>query len=339
MLSVRYNGEHANDLNQLVGSTEDGGGIGTPSGGRNLFINDQAVVGTLNSTKGVLFNTVLVQWARRRYDFPGATGEPNLDIPNDLSFGHNFGALDAIYETRFQISNTVGWVKGSHFVKFGYDGNFLWDQTNYPGFAPARIILPNLNCLVDFANYVNVNGGPALPQMAGAPCPLPAFLFHGVGATFFGVALARTGYVDGQFPLNNAHPLNRQTWANAFAPELKSSYDFSLNHGYHGFFAQDQWRVGPKLTLNYGVRYDFETGLSGQIDPYYGAVQPRVGVAYSPNSRTVIRGGYGLFNDRNNMTFFFITGNQKYDPWIPPGHHASDGARWSRERWLDVESS
>ena len=96
-LSVRYNVEDARDPNQLVGNTEDGGGIGTPSGGRDLFINDQSVVGTLNSLlRADLVNTVLVQYARRRYNFPGSTGEPNLDLPNDLSLGHNFGTLDAI---------------------------------------------------------------------------------------------------------------------------------------------------------------------------------------------------------------------------------------------------
>jgi len=208
-LAVRYNIESTRALNQLVGNTEDGGGIGTPSGGRNLFITDQAAVGTLNSSlTDKLVNTLLVQVARRRYDFPGATGEPNLDIPNDLSLGHNFGTLDAIYESRLQLSDTVGWVRGNHYVKFGHDSNVLWDSTNYPGFTPARIIVPNLNCLVDFANFVNVKGGPPLAQMTGSPCPLPAPLFHGVGATFYGVALARTNYVDGQFPLNNAHPLD-----------------------------------------------------------------------------------------------------------------------------------
>jgi carboxypeptidase family protein/TonB-dependent receptor-like protein len=319
-LAVRYNVEHTRALNQLVGNTEDGGGIGTPSGGRNLFITDQAVVGTLNSSLTDKFvNTLLVQFARRHYDFPGATGEPNLDIPNDLSFGHNFGTLDAIHESRLQLSDTVGWVKGNHYVKFGHDSNFLWDSTNYPGFTPARIILPNLNCMVDFANFVNVKNGPPLPQMAGSPCPLPAFLFHGVGATFYGVALPRTNYVDGQFPLNNAHPLDVKNWANAFAPELSESYDFSLKHGYHGFFAQDQWRMGSKATLNYGLRYDFETGLKDQINTYWGAVQPRVGLAYALTPQTVIRGGYGLFNDRNNMTFFFITGNQKTIPGFIPG--------------------
>ncbi len=319
-LSIRYNVEDARDPNQLVGNTEDGGGIGTPSGGRNLFINDQSVVGTLNSVlKANMVNTLLVQYANRRYDFPGTTGQPNLDIPNDLSLGHNFGTLDAIYESRLQFSDTLGWVKGNHFPKFGYDSNYLFDSAIYPGFTPARIILPSLNCMIDFANFMNLKGGPPLAQLAGSPCALPDFIFHGVGATFYGVALARTNYVDGQFPLNNAHPLDVNRWADAFAPELRDSYKFKLNHGYQGFFAQDQWRLTPKLTFNYGVRYDFETGLSDQIDSYWGAVQPRVGLAYSPDSKTVIRAGFGVFFDRNNMTFFFITGNQKTVPGFIPG--------------------
>ena len=326
--ALRYNIEHARDLNQLVGNTEDGGGIGTPSGGRDLFINDQAVVGTLNSSLKPNFdNTLLVQFARRLYDFPGATGEPNLDIPNDLSFGHNFGTLDAIYEKRLQISDTLGWVKGNHYAKFGFDVNYLRDSTIYPGFTPARIILPDLNCLIDFANFINKPGGPALPQIAGAPCPLPtgapAFPpglgFHGVGATFYGLALAKTGYVDGQFPLNNATPLDVTTWKDAFPLGLKQNYRFNLNHAYYGFFGQDQWRATSKLVFNYGMRYDFETGLSDQIDSYWGAIQPRVGFAYSPDDKTVIRAGVGMFFDRNNMTFFFITGNQKTIPGFLPG--------------------
>ena len=95
-----------------------------------------------------------------------------------------------------------------------------------------------------------------------------------------------------------------------------------------GFFAQDDYRVTPKLTLNLGLRYDIYTspvdtnnfqsnfvttgsdaGLiqvasSGNrgpnLDTYYGNVGPRVGVAYAANNgRTAIRGAYGIsyFND------------------------------------------
>ena len=318
-LAVRYNVEDARDLNQLVGNTEDGGGIGTPSGGRDLFIRDQAVVGTLNTLlKSELVNSALMQYSRRHYNFPGVTGEPDLDIPNDLSFGHNFGTLDSIYESRFQFSGSIGWVKGNHYARFGFDANHIWDATIYPGFTPARIILPGLNCLVDFANFINKPGAPPLPQMPVAGCPLPP-IFFGDAVTFYGVALSRNNYQDGQPPLNNALPLDTTNWANAFAPELRNNYQYKLNHGYYGFFAQDQWKLTSRLNFNYGLRYDFETGLSDQIDSYWGAIQPRLGLAYSPDNKTVIRSGFGMFYDRNNMTFFFITGNQKTVPGFLPG--------------------
>jgi hypothetical protein len=100
-----------------------------------------------------------------------------------------------------------------------------------------------------------------------------------------------------------------------------------------GFFAQDSWRATPKLTLNYGLRWNIfppgaesndragtfdptlinpVTGTKGaisfygtgagrnglhQLQPiYYGAVNPQFGFAYSLNPKTVVRGFYGLSN-------------------------------------------
>ncbi|HTM40699.1 MAG TPA: carboxypeptidase regulatory-like domain-containing protein, partial [Terriglobales bacterium] len=84
-LSIRYNIEDGRDLNQLVGNTLDGGGIGAPSSGHNVFVRDQSLVGSVTSTpRNNLVNDVLVQYARRHYNFPGVTGQPNLDIPNSL---------------------------------------------------------------------------------------------------------------------------------------------------------------------------------------------------------------------------------------------------------------
>jgi outer membrane receptor protein involved in Fe transport len=325
--AVRYNVEDARDLNTLVGQTEDGGGIGTPSAGRNLFIRDQSLVGTLNTViRPNLVNTFLAQYARRHYNFPGATGQPDLSFGNDLEFGHNFGTYDGIFESREQFSDSIAWVKGNHVVKFGYDSNYLQDRVNYPGFTPTRIIFPDLNCFIDFANTLALAGG-GLSPIPGPPCPLPngqdplpPFVnFEGVAAIFYGVALSRNNYVDGQFPLNNQFPLDTTTWANAFPPGLSSSYDYKLNHGYQGFFFQDQWRVTPKLTFNYGLRWDFETGLGRHIDSYYKSFQPRVGFAYSPDNKTVIRAGFGIFVDRVNMVFFFTPGNQKTVAGYLPG--------------------
>jgi hypothetical protein len=90
-----------------------------------------------------------------------------------------------------------------------------------------------------------------------------------------------------------------------------------------GYFAQDDWRVNSRLTLNLGLRYDFYTwpyeihNLQSNWDPTNGTLvvpgtpgwprslvdndknnfAPRVGFAYNldGNGKTVVRGGYGIF--------------------------------------------
>lgn len=75
------------------------------------------------------------------------------------------------------------------------------------------------------------------------------------------------------------------------------------------FFAQDEFHVTPKLTINYGIRYEVtflpqptqvnpawpETGRIPQTRNNWG---PRFGIAYSLNDKTVLRGGYGMFYNR-----------------------------------------
>ena len=83
----------------------------------------------------------------------------------------------------------------------------------------------------------------------------------------------------------------------------------------YGFFAQDDWRVNSKLTLNLGLRYDYQKlapptvnnpsavlaalGLS-TTTPVRDAnnFAPRFGFSYAPNEKTVVRGGYGIFFGR-----------------------------------------
>lgn len=64
-----------------------------------------------------------------------------------------------------------------------------------------------------------------------------------------------------------------------------------------GAFLQDRWSIAPRLTLDMGVRYDFEhlpAGFSGNTRNF----SPRVGLAWNPVSRLVLRAGYGIFFDR-----------------------------------------
>lgn len=98
----------------------------------------------------------------------------------------------------------------------------------------------------------------------------------------------------------------------------------------HAFYLQDQWRVNRKLTLNAGVRWDYfgvlgeKNNLLSNFDINQGLVMvgtngldklynsdwnnfnPRVGFAWdvTGKGKTVVRGGWGLFNDAFSQDFF-----------------------------------
>jgi outer membrane receptor protein involved in Fe transport len=65
-----------------------------------------------------------------------------------------------------------------------------------------------------------------------------------------------------------------------------------------GFYAQDEWKLSPRLTLNAGLRYDLQFLKAVSTDT--NNVSPRIGFAWSPFARraTVVRGSFGLFYDR-----------------------------------------
>lgn len=298
-MSVRYSIQDGTDLNMLVGETLDGGGIGAPSSGRNGSLRDQALVGAWTSQLSETHvNDMLLQWARRNYGFPGVTGQPNLDVPNLLLFGHNFGAFDRYNETRIQFSDTFSMVKGKHFMKFGFDTSYIRNFVIWPGFTPARVIFPSLGDLLA-SGKSGWGSQPCPPPLVGLVSPC-------IAAFFWGAPIG-----PGPFDPNAASPSAPTTWQNAFLPSLANDFFVNLNHSYYGMFAQDQWHVSPKLTLNYGLRYDWETGLGFFINPYHKSIQPRVGLAYSPDSKTVIRAGYGIFRDKYNLTFFFVPAPQR----------------------------
>ena len=298
-LSARYSIQDATDLNMLVGETLDGGGVGAPSSGRNGLLRDQSLVGSLTSTLSESkVNSMLFQWARRNYGFPGVTGQPNLDVPNLLLFGHNFGAFDRYNETRLQFTDTFSQIHGKHFAKFGFDTNYIRNFVIWPGFTPARIIFPSLGDLLA--------SGKSDWGTTACPAPLVGLVSPCIAAFFWGAPIG-----PGPFDPNQASPSVPTTWDNAFLPSEASNFFVQLNHSYFGGFAQDQWRLTPKLTMNYGLRYDVETGLGFFVNGDHNNFQPRVGLAYSPDQKTVVRAGFGIFDDKYGLTFFFVPAPQR----------------------------
>ena len=97
-----------------------------------------------------------------------------------------------------------------------------------------------------------------------------------------------------------------------------------------GFYAQDDYRVLPRLTLNLGLRWEFntqptekhgrqsylpdvpyvDTPVSGTIvgDPSYHDFSPRIGFAWDVfgDGKTSVRGGFAILYDIANLGMEFI---------------------------------
>ena len=147
------------------------------------------------------------------------------------------------------------------------------------------------------------------------------------------------GYPAGNFSFTGAftnNPNSPSTSGNAFADFLLGdtvSANIILNSGLASLrtqefsaYAQDTWRINPKLTMNYGVRYDiftpqveahnhftnFDTGTGELVLPGQGGSNPafktraltntnkrdfapRLGFAYKLGEKGTVRASYGIF--------------------------------------------
>ena len=92
----------------------------------------------------------------------------------------------------------------------------------------------------------------------------------------------------------------------------------------YGFFVQNDWRPREDLTLNLGLRYDYESAKTQALIPLNGEpgpgvshdknnVSPRFGFAWSPgnDTRQVIYGGSGVYYDQVILN---IIGNARFTP-------------------------
>jgi len=202
----------------------------------------------------------------------GAAGLTNIGISGTVGLGDGSGSLEKI-NNNWELDQAFSWVKGSHEIKFGFD--FM--SRRFAFFSPTW--------------------------------PVGTFSFNG----------SYTGYGFADFLYG--HPISS---------EIDITKFFSLQRFQPSFYIQDNYRVTPKLTLNLGLRNDLVTPwkerhnqLAGFVPvnggnlvpvgtaPYSGdAVTdgrytnwgPRAGFAYSVDSKTVIRGGAGIFYAFENET-------------------------------------
>lgn len=168
------------------------------------------------------------------------------------------------------------------------------------------------------------------------------------GNGIFGISAdqTRNPWENGKAGLSGQSGFGYASFLLGQAQSLQTAPIGTMRLGNHsmGFYAQDTWKVTRKLTLNYGLRYDYQTYLKEQ----YGRMQsadfetvntvvnrkgtvryegfgpgqcqcnfshnyplafgPRLGVSYSINDKTVISGGAGLaYGTASNNSFLSLS--------------------------------
>jgi hypothetical protein len=103
-----------------------------------------------------------------------------------------------------------------------------------------------------------------------------------VGANYFGLF---------EFPSNRPfNPADLATYPERFRIRMGDLF-YEMDDWRTNVFVADKWQATDKVTLNLGVRYDYQHLIPNTKD----AFAPRVGVAYAANDKTVIRAGIGRF--------------------------------------------
>jgi hypothetical protein len=148
-----------------------------------------------------------------------------------------------------------------------------------------------------------------------------------------------THFIYPQFFLPRSNSDNQYKTANAFINDVlpdnpgrtlrnAGTGSFLGTQSLFSVFAQDDYRVTPRLTVNLGLRYEYWTNPVGASTQTLNAISnapglitfgnpttdknnfgPRVGFAYDPrgNGKTSIRGGFGISYDVKFQNFASIT--------------------------------
>jgi outer membrane receptor protein involved in Fe transport len=277
------------------------------SAGTDFVKLDYGVAKLTSLLRSNLSNEILYQYSRELNDEgqqPLSAYSKNVlqqadgNIPYvtlDTSIGAFFGSPYYSYrpkypdERKWQIGDSLFLTKGNNSIKFGVDTVHNYDLTNQAQYYEGNYIYT-----ANLANYfadLNAKG----TGVCDVAQQSSAAIKSGVIQTAIGVYPCYNSYQQG------------------FGP---TTFDFATED--LGFFAQDNYKFNPRLTLELGLRYDYEitpapltslTTATGSFVPYNGIANnphdrnnfgPRIGFAYDTfgNGRTVVRGGFGMYYGR-----------------------------------------
>jgi Carboxypeptidase regulatory-like domain len=242
--------------------------------------------------------------------FSATVGYPYIDLADGYLSGGSTYKPYHVLDSNFQFTDsfTATGIAG-HTLKFGGDLRKLNSHPNfslfptgfqfYSSFGVAETSDPTFNSANGYA--------PQVPN---------GWNSYG-GSDIADLLLGLPEVVDIGLQLTNPHT---QSW------------DFD-------FYAQDSWKLSPRLTFNYGLRYEFQRPYteanndmsnydlgSGHIllaarggnsqflvDSRKNDIAPRVGFAYQVNDKTVVRGGFGIFyTPENDGREDFLTKNTPF---------------------------
>ena len=269
-LSLRYNRQNFKGRN-----LENSG----PTSAEEHSGSSNVTTDTYGVTLNTAFSAKLLNEFRAQVAFDKEPGIANTDNAegNVLQggttayiFGRNSFSPRATNEDKFQLINNTTYITGKLSLKGGADVIIEKIENFFPGNFGGRYFFQATNGFAEFGNHFNP---------------------------------ASTGY---RFV---------SRYQQSFAGEGTAGALTRPNYNDYGFFLQADVRMSSKLNINVGGRYDIQqmappktfnpdprlaaAGLStAQFHQDHNNLAPRLGFAYNPIDKLVIRGGYGLFFGR-----------------------------------------